>query len=171
MSGVHVSLVAVQEDVLAKLVAVAVSDACADEVTAPMTPGEAWTAERVAWLEDYHRACRAGLDSPVGEATWAVIHEGAPVGAVRLKRTDEPSTLETGIWLAQNVRGQRLAEAALTLVLARARACGAASVRAETSATNTPARALLDRLGFVSAEPDRNGRVSARCDLDPAFPG
>lgn len=61
-------LVPVDDAVLEQLVDAAVSDAAADDVTPPLTPGPAWSAERVAWLRAFHRS---------GERTWAVVVEAS----------------------------------------------------------------------------------------------
>ena len=104
-------LVAVDEGVLEALVDAATSES-ANEVTPPLTPGGTWTPERVEWLRRLHRDCRAGLDGPAGQATWAVTEGGHVVGAVRLGRTDEDGVLETGIWLTRGTRGRAARSAA-----------------------------------------------------------
>src|SRR5699024_1731603 len=95
-------------------------DAAAHEVTPPLTSGPAWTAERIDWFLDHHRRARCGVDGPAGEATWAVMLEGRPVGAVRLRRLDA-DTLETGIWLGRSARGCGAGTGPMQAVLARAR--------------------------------------------------
>ena len=74
-------------------------------MTAPVTPGNVWTPERISWLTGFHADRRPGLEGPAGEATWAVEVDGDVSGAVRLKRTDEAGVLVTGIWLTRRVRG------------------------------------------------------------------
>ena len=149
---------------LPRLREVAVADAAADDVTPPLTPGPEWTPERIAWFEDYHRACAAGLDGPRREATWAVLVDGEPVGAVRLGRTDEPGVAETGIWLARRARGRGIAPTALGAVVELACDAGLSAIRADTSVTNLPALAALRRLGFTLA-PAVEGRVGAHLVL------
>lgn len=61
-----VSLVAVDEIALDELVAVATIGAAANEVTPPLTAGDSWTHERVAWLEGFHGQRRDGLTGSVG---------------------------------------------------------------------------------------------------------
>lgn len=100
----RVTLVDVDEDVLARLLRVAVEDADPDEVTPPLAPG--WAPQRRDWFLAYHRACRAGSAGADGvggfagvggvggfagerrERTWAVVVGGEPVGAVRLAVVD-----------------------------------------------------------------------------------
>ena len=158
------TLADVDDDLLELLTTVAVEDAAADEVTPPLTPGHAWSAERIAWFAAYHRACRAGLDGPAGQQAWAVLLHRAPVGAVRLRRTGELGILETGIWLARTARGRRVGVAAMAAVADRARADGAHTLRADTDRTNAAARALLERCGY-SASAGADGRVYATLDL------
>lgn len=164
----EVELVPVDEPVLAQLLQAALTRAAPDEVTPPLGEPGTWNAERIAWMAALHRDRRPGLDGPLGEATWAVRAGGEIVGAVRLKRTDSPGCLETGIWLASDVRGAGVGLAAVAAVLGKAATAGAVAVRAETAAANAPALAVLRRLGFALAEPDAAGRVAARRELRPA---
>lgn len=161
----HVVLAEVDEQVLDELVTLATTDASADEVTPPLTAGNTWTDTRVSWLRNYHRTCRAGLAGGGRESTWAVLADEGVVGSVRLKRTERPGVLETGIWLARGARGRGTAAAALDAVLARAATMGATAVRATTTATNRPALALLERAGFRLRPGDPAGSVHALLDL------
>jgi RimJ/RimL family protein N-acetyltransferase len=168
---VDVELRPVTEAVLARLVTAALHGATADEVTPPLTPGPAWTDERVAWLRAFHRDRRAGLDGVPAEATWAVVTSagGADgdrvVGAVRLRRTDGGGVLEAGIWLTRDARGRGVGRTAVELVLDRARGTGASVVRAETTPGNTRALAVLRALGF--AVDVRGGTARAELSLRP----
>ena len=165
-----VSLMPVDEQRLAELVAVATSAAAANEVTPPLTPGHDWTPTRVRWLEEYHRQRRGGLDGPAGEATWAVVAEGQVVGSVRLKALPGPGQLETGIWLARHVRGKGLGRQAIAAVLQHASAAGALEVLAETTSGNKAAQGLLSSLGFRLEAPD-DVRVLGRIEIgEPAAP-
>ena len=152
-----VELRPVTEARLGLLVAAALEGAAADEVTPPVTPGPAWTEERVAWLRAFHRDRRGGVAGPGRESTWAVlVHDegagperGRVVGGVRLRRTGDPQVLDTGIWLVRDARGQRIGTRAVRLVLERAHEAGARTVRADTTAGNAAAVGLLRRLGAV----------------------
>lgn len=158
----EVALVTVDDVVLAQLVHVATTRADADEVTPPVTAGPAWTPERVAWLQAFHRDRRAGLDGNLGEATWAVAVDAQVVGSVRLERTDDPSVLQTGAWLARDVRGQGVGRAAMAAVLLQAADLGVAAVRAETTAGNLAALNVLRQLGFdVTFADERQDVASA----------
>lgn len=176
-SLVGVELRAVTEATLSRLVAAALQGAAADEVTPPVTPGPAWTEERVEWLRVFHRDRRPGLDGPWHEATWAVVdsdadaqdRDGQVVGGVRLRRTADPHVLETGIWLVREARGRRLGRHAVLLVLDRAREAGATVVRAETTAGNTAAVGLLRSLGAVVTVDD--DVVRAELPLSRSGPG
>lgn len=155
-----IELLPVDDVVLSRLVAVALADAAPDEVTPPLTPGDAWTQERVDWLRRFHSERGDGLDGPQREATWAVSADGAVVGAVRLKRVDGPGVVETGIWLTRGARGQGTGRAAMSAVLDRARELGAREVRADTSRENAAALFVLQRLRFrISVEGDRVAAV------------
>ncbi|GGG71974.1 hypothetical protein GCM10011374_40900 [Kocuria dechangensis] len=162
-----VALVAVDDTVLAQLVHAATTDALADEVTPPLTAGRAWTSDRVAWLRDFHRVRRAGLPGPAGEGTWAVVVDEMVVGSVRLKHTDEPGVLEMGIWLTRGARGRGVGRAATAAALRQAASLGASGVRADTTAANAGALAVLRRFGFHLTLSDGGQDVRALLLFDP----
>ena len=172
---VGVELRPLTETTLSWLVEAALLGADADEVTPPLTPGPAWTEERIAWLRSFHRDRRWGLDGPEHEATWAVVDVGADadreggtvVGGVRLRRTGDPRVLETGIWLVREARGKGLGRRAVQAVLERARDAGAGSVVAETTPGNVAALGLLRSLGAALAA---DGHV-VRAELRLVEPG
>ncbi|MGP9536977.1 GNAT family N-acetyltransferase [Brachybacterium sp. AOP43-C2-M15] len=160
----RVHLREVDEAVLDRLLRTAVQDAAAHEVTPPLTPGPAWTPERISWFLEHHRRARSGVDGPAGEATWAVTLEDRPVGAVRLRRLDA-DTLETGIWLGRSARGCGAGTRAMRAVLARARQERADVLTAETAAENRAMRTILHGLGFVPGIEAPPGRVSMSLPL------
>jgi RimJ/RimL family protein N-acetyltransferase len=151
-----VALAAVDEDVLDALLATAVADAEPDDVMAPVPGPPGWTEARRAAFAAYHRACRTGIHGPQRQATWAVVADGAVVGAARLARTG-PGTLEAGVWLGRSSRGRGIGTALLPLLVAEARALGATTLVAETTAGNAGALAALRRNGAVltAGEGDR----------------
>jgi ribosomal-protein-alanine N-acetyltransferase len=159
------ALVPVDEPMLDRLLAVAMEEATADEVTPPLTAGPDWTEARRRWFLGYHRDRRDQLDGPAAEATWAVVIDGRPVGAVRLKRVPGDSIVETGIWLARSARGRGIGAAALEAVAATARAAGAREVVADTAVGNAAAQAAMRRAGFRLAPADAEGRVLGALDL------
>lgn len=143
-----VCLIEVDDPTLDGLVAVAVEDASADEVTPPITPGVEWTPGRVEWLRRFHRDRRLGLDGVLGEATWAITEDARVVGSIRLKMTSEPGELEAGTWLSRSARGRGIASQAMSQMLSIAKSAGAHTVRATTTTQNVSALALLRTLGF-----------------------
>ena len=78
--------------------------------------------------------------------------------------------LLTDIWLRRSARGAGLGGTVLADVVAQAAATGARTVRAETTAQNASAVAVLRRLGFLVAEPDASGRVVATSVLTTETP-
>ncbi len=100
----QVVLATVDDTVLEQLVEAATTDASADEVTPPSTAGPASTPTRIAWLRDFHRDRRAGLDGPVRETTRGITIDQRVVGSVRLQRTERSGMLETGVWLTRGTR-------------------------------------------------------------------
>ncbi|MCO4255799.1 GNAT family N-acetyltransferase [Pseudarthrobacter cellobiosi] len=160
----EVRLADVDDPMLERLLELAQLDASADAVTPPLGNGTGWNAERVDWFRAYHRSAAAGLEGPAAEKSWAVLCDGSPAGAIRLKLTDEETaqheTAETGIWLGRRYRGHGVGGAALRLVLAEARRAGLHQVVANTTAANIGAQRLLTAVGAVLTHDD-GGVVSA----------
>jgi RimJ/RimL family protein N-acetyltransferase len=156
-----VTLVDIDEAVLAAVVDAAVRDAEPNEVTPPIDAVDEWTDARVDWMRDLHRSCRAGLAGPTGQATWAVFHDGRVVGAVRLKRTGDGSVLETGIWLTRSARGHGVAVSAVQAVVGKAADFGAKAVYAETTLGNVRAQGALRQVGFALSRGPRPDEVRA----------
>ncbi|BCW36275.1 hypothetical protein StoSoilA2_23310 [Arthrobacter sp. StoSoilA2] len=142
----RVALADVDEEMLKELLALALVQASADEVTPPLGSTPSWNPERIAWFHAYHRAAAAGLEGPAREKTWAVVADGTVVGSIRLKRT-APGSAETGIWLGRSFRGRGVGLLALHLVADEARARGFAVLQASTTPANMAAQALLSSLG------------------------
>lgn len=151
-----VTLEPVDEPTLDRLVAAAVHDADADEVTPP-SAGEGWSDARIAWLRDFHRDRRAGLAGPAAEATWAVVVDGRVVGGARLQRDARQDTLNAGLWLVRSVRNQGVGHRVLERLLEAAAEAEARTIHATTRRTNHAALAVLRRAGFevVSEQGDR----------------
>lgn len=162
MRAPAVVLVAVDDAVLRALMRAATTEAAADEVTPPLTPGNTWTPERIEWLRRLHQDCRAGLSGPAGQATWAITQDGRTVGAVRLTRTNDEAALETGIWLTRDARGHGLGAAAIAAVLDKVAELGADEVCAETTSGNAAALGVLRRLGFEISRAEDGPGVRAR---------
>ena len=160
----EVRLADVDESMLEGLLALARQDAAPEEVTPPLGNGSGWNTERIDWFVAYQRAASAGLDGPAGEKSWAVLCDGKPAGSVRLKRTAEPHTAETGIWLGRRFRGRKVGAAALQLVLAEARSAGLLQVVARTTAANIGAQRILSGAGAHLTHDD-GGAVSAAVGL------
>jgi RimJ/RimL family protein N-acetyltransferase len=167
-----VALVDVTDPVLERLLAVALHDADADEVTPPLGTAEGWNTERISWFRDYHHAAAAGLDGPARQKTWAITADGELAGSIRLLRVpaarpgtfpQDSGALETGIWLGRSFRGRGIGREALRLVKAEAAAAGADLLEAETTPGNVAAQALLRSAGAELAADGR--RVSARFKL------
>lgn len=164
----RVFLADVTEDVLDELLALALNDTDADEITPPLGTAEGWNTERISWFREHHRAAEAGLDGPAARKTWALYSHGALAGSVRLRRTGPGSTaLETGIWLARSLRGQGIGREALRQVKAQAARSGATVLEAETTAGNAGALALLRSAGaeIMMGADDGDATVPARARI------
>ncbi|MGI8878914.1 MAG: GNAT family N-acetyltransferase [Jatrophihabitans sp.] len=164
MPDADVSLCPLDEPMLERLVAAAVADADPNEVIPPVPGSVGWDAAARDRLRAMHRDARSGLDGPGGEETHAVAVAGEPVGAIRLKHV-AGGAMETGMWLTRGARGRGAGTAALRAIVERARALGAQSVVADTSADNSAAQKALRSLGFNLDQPDPAGRVAARLTL------
>lgn len=116
------------------------------------------------WFLEYDRACRCGLDGERGDATWAIVESGRPVGAVRLARTHVPGALDTGIWLTRAARGKGVGRTAFHALVHAAREAGATRLHADTTTSNHAAEALMGSLGFALVD-EGNGTVGARLPL------
>lgn len=165
----EVGLADVDEPMVGLLLVLAQQDAAPDEVTPPLGNGAGWNANRIEWFVAYHRAASAGLDGPAGEKSWAVLFDGSPAGSIRLKRTVDHSTAETGIWLGGRYRGRGIGTGALQLVLAEAGRAGLRRVVAQTTAGNAGAQGLLTAAGAVLTYDDGGG-VSAVVVLSHGSP-
>ena len=164
---ISVLLIPVSDEALEQLVVAATTDATADEVTPPLTPGPEWTYERIEWLRHYHRSNKEGLNGVTGESTWAIFASGVICGSARLKETDKKGILETGIWLTKAARGHGIGRAAMTRVIEKATRLGAREIIADTAAANVGALRVLGLLGFHLAPTTEAGRVEARLELSP----
>ncbi len=149
-----VTLVDVTEQVLERLLSLALHDADADEVAPPLGTAEGWNTERISWFREYHQAAAAGLEGAAQQKTWAIMADGEPAGSVRLQRLPGSGpalpagvAVETGIWLGRSFRGRGIGLKALRLVKAEAAAAGADLLQARTTTGNAAARALLRSAG------------------------
>ena len=61
-----VRLRGVDESTLSEMVRAALTDAAPDEATAPVTPGNVWTPERISWLTAFHAHRRSGGSGRAG---------------------------------------------------------------------------------------------------------
>ena len=159
-----VQLVALDDDALERLVRIAVEDAEPVDAVPPVPGPPGWTAARVEAFRAYHRSRRSGLGGPHREATYAIVVNGAPVGAGRLAQV-RPGTLEMGIWLGRSARSRGIGGAAAALLVAAAQASGAQRVVAETTADNRAALAALERLGAAITPPAADGAIHAELPL------
>lgn len=148
-----VALLEVSGEVLEALLTVALQDADADDVTPPLGSAPGWNSARISWFREYHHAAAAGLDGPAHQQSWAISWDGQLAGSIRLSRplragcVPSGGALETGIWLGRSFRGRGIGTEALLLVKEVARAWGADTLEADTTAGNSAAQALLRSAG------------------------
>lgn len=148
-----VTLQPIDENLVPRLLDVAVADTDPDEVM-PAVPGPpGWSDARRAAFVDHHR--------PDDGSTYAVLVDGALAGAARLAPAEAPGAVQAGIWLRRSVRGKGFSTEALRLLIDEARAQGASALVAETTAANTAAVAALRTLGVTLWEDPDSGAVHA----------
>jgi RimJ/RimL family protein N-acetyltransferase len=160
----RVALRPVDEKCLAELLALAIGDAVPEEVMPPVPGPPGWTEERQEAFRAWHRARRAGLEGPLGERTFAIVHEARVVGSARLARR-ECDVLETGMWLGRSERHRGIGTAALRLLLDEAARLGASSVIADTTTDNAAALTALRRNGAMLTRPRDTVDVRAEMRL------
>ncbi|WP_410642106.1 GNAT family N-acetyltransferase [Amycolatopsis sp. lyj-346] len=158
-----VALTPLAETALARLLDAAVTGADPLEVMPPVDDPPGWTpARRDAFLA-FHRA--RSLDPATAvERTWVIDADGEAVGAARLEPRGD--AVEAGIWLTRAARGRGIGKQVTALLLAEARASGAATFVASTTAGNHGARSLLAGLG--AALTTNGDEVAAALSLGPA---
>jgi RimJ/RimL family protein N-acetyltransferase len=164
----NVDLLPLDDELIERLLQVAIADAEPGEVMPPVDDAPGWTPTRQEAFRTFHRQRREGLSGPSGEVHFAVVAGGEIVGSARLARRTEPKTFEAGTWLARSKRNVGIG--ALTKVLLeKAAAAGAESVVAETTAGNHAAVTVLRRLGAAFEEsPDGHIRARLPVPRDPS---
>jgi GNAT superfamily N-acetyltransferase len=155
-----VELVPVDERMLERLIVVAVTEAAADDVVPPLDDAGGWNENRLVWLRQYHRDCRAGLDGPAAQASFAVLDDGHVVGSARLALTANPRELETGMWLARSARGRGIGAEVLTAV-AEIASSRADAVVLWLTEDQEEARCALQGAGADLGRPDADGILRA----------
>jgi RimJ/RimL family protein N-acetyltransferase len=148
-----VTLRPVDEDLLPRILDVAVAGADPEEVM-PAVPGPpGWTPERRAAFADHHRSTPG--------TSYAIMTGEEIVGATRLTPAEAPGAAEAGIWLTRSVRGQGHGIEALHLLIEEARNQGTTALVVETNAANPAAVAALRAMGAKLWEDPESGSVHA----------
>lgn len=148
MTG-QVRLTPVDEQTLEPLLSVAVAETEPAEVMPPVPGPAGWSLARRQAFREFHRAHFGGLDGPTRTVMYAIVIGADVVGMIRMSRTDDPDTVETGMWLGKSARGQGIGVAALRALLTEAARAGARSVVANTTTGNVAALGALTRCGAV----------------------
>jgi RimJ/RimL family protein N-acetyltransferase len=144
-----VRLAPVDEQTLEPLLSMAVAEAEPGEVMPPVPGPPGWSQARREAFREFHRARFGGLDGPTRTVMYAINVGGDVVGMIRMSHTDEPGTMETGMWLGRSARGQGIGVAALRCLLEEASRVGARRVVANTTVANGAAVGALFRSGAV----------------------
>ena len=161
-----VDLQPLDDELIERLLQVAIAEAEPEEVMPPVDDAPGWTPKRLEAFRTFHRQRTDGLSGPFAEVHFAVVTEGEIVGSARLARRSEGKSLEAGTWLARGKRNMGIGSTVVKLLLQRAASAGAESMVAETTAANPAAVAVLRRLGAVFEE-NPGGRIRARLSVPP----
>lgn len=148
MTG-QVRLTPLDEETLEPLLSVAVAETEPAEAMPPVPGPAGWSLARREAFREFHRARFGGLDGPTRTVMYAIAIGSDIVGMIRMSRTADPDTFETGMWLGKSARGQGIAVAALRALLSEATRAGARSVVANTTIGNVAAMRTLARCGAV----------------------
>jgi RimJ/RimL family protein N-acetyltransferase len=137
-------LTPLDEAALARLLEAAEAGADPLEVMPPVDGPPGWTPARRQAFVAFHRA--RSLDPATAvERTWLIDAGGTAVGAA--PREPRGDAVEAGLWLTRAARGRGIGKQVTLLLLAEARASGAAKFVASTTADNGGARSLLAAIG------------------------
>jgi RimJ/RimL family protein N-acetyltransferase len=148
-----VKLRPIDEDLLPRILDVAVAGADPDEVM-PAVPGPpGWTPERRAAFADHHRSMTG--------TSYAIMAGEEIVGATRLTPAEAPGAAEAGIWLARSFRGKGHGVEALHLLIEAARSQGKAALIVETNTDHPAAVSTLRAMGAKLWEDPESGAVHA----------
>lgn len=166
-----VELRPLDEELLTRLTRAAVAGADPDEVMPPVPGDEAdgsgWTPRREAAFAAFHRERSLGPDAD--QDTYAVLGaDGEVLGAARLAPVPgERGTVEGGLWLVRDRRGQGLGRRALRLLFATARARWHRRLLLCTTAENAAVRRLVTEEFGARWQPRDDGGLAVRITLRP----
>jgi RimJ/RimL family protein N-acetyltransferase len=141
------------EQLLPRLLEVAVAGADPAEVMPPVPGPPGWTPERRAAFADHHRST-AGT-------SYVVTAGDEVIGAGRLTPAEAPGAAQVDVWLTRSARGQGHGIEALHLLAEQARAHGTTALIAETNADNPAAVGALRALGAKLWEDPESGAIHA----------
>jgi RimJ/RimL family protein N-acetyltransferase len=148
-----VTLQPVDQNLLPRLLEIAVTDTEPHEVMPDLPGPSQWTDARRTAFMDYHR--------PADGAAYAVLVDGQLIGAVRIIPAEAPGAVQAHIWLRHSARGKAHSTEALCVLIDEARARGASALVAETHVSNQAAVSMLRTLGAMVWEDPESGSVHA----------
>lgn len=155
----EVELRVVDEELLEPLLAAAVAQAQPRQVMRGADGATEWEPEHLDAFREFHRRHYGGLDDPHRTVMFAVLTGGEVAGMIRMTQTEEPGTIQVGMWLGRKARGRGVGTAALRAILARAAQAGAHTVIADTTAGNAAALGMLGHVGAeITGEPGSDRR-------------
>lgn len=148
-----VKLRPLDENLLPRLLNVAVSGTDPREVM-PGVPGPPrWTSERRAAFTEHHTSAP--------DTSYAILAGDEIIGGARLTPAEAPGAAEVGIWLTRVARGESHSVEALHLLVEEARSHGFSALIVETDAADLAAVGALRTLGAKLWEDRESGAVHA----------
>ncbi|MCO6010218.1 GNAT family N-acetyltransferase [Actinoallomurus purpureus] len=148
-----VTLQPVDENLLPRLLEIAIADTDPHEVMPDVPVAPRWNDASRAAFDEYHR--------PGDGAAYAVLVDGQLAGAARITPAEAPGAVQAYIWLGRSARGKGYSTEALRLLIDEARAHAASALIAETHVSNTAAVSALRTLGAMLWEDPETGSVHA----------
>lgn len=153
---------------LRELLTMAVEETDPDETMPPMVGAPGWTPMRQAAFLGFFEPMLAGFQGPKQTVIYGVKVDGLVAGFIRMKLTDRPGVVETGMWIGRTWRGLGAGTAALTELVKEAARQGMHAVIADTTPENKAALGALRKLGATIHEGDK---IYAEISIGPAYAG
>lgn len=138
MKGVE--LLQLDQEIIERVVQVAVQDAAPTEVMPSQSDSWTWGTQNA--YGEFLSQRLAGFDGPHQELTWVILYRGDVTGVLRLERKPDGSH-EFGAWLGRSWRSRGIGRAVLGMLRDMAPDLGVRRLTAETTADNRAALALL----------------------------
>src|SRR5687768_1293004 len=129
----QIQLFRLEQQSLRELLAMAIDETDPDETMPPMFGAPGWTPMRQAAFLAFFEPMLAGFQGPKQTVIYGIRIDGLVSGFIRMKLTDRPGVVETGMWLGRTWRGLGAGTAALSALIQEAARHGMHTVIADTT--------------------------------------